>query len=211
MAELNLPHRVRLPDSTTSPAPAVVMVHGWLGDENVMWIFENTLPKSVVAVSPRAPFFIDEAQKGFGWYLNRKDSESFRQGLNALHDFVTGLPAAYPVHPARIVLMGFSQGAAMCYALMLEHPEATAAVAGLAGFIPEAATPWLAPGRLSGKSVFIAHGLEDETVSIEEAARAREALSQCGADVEYHEYAAGHKLSAQGMRDLKAWLAREVG
>ena len=30
-------------------------------------------------------------------------------------------------------------------------------------------------------------------------------LETAGADVEYHEYDTGHKLNAQGMRELKAW------
>lgn len=210
MTGLNLTHRVRLPD-TASPAPAVVMVHGWLGDENVMWVFENTLPKQVVAISPRAPFFIDdpgEPHPGYGWYRHQGDAESFMQGLTALREFVTQLPAVYPVDPARVVLVGFSQGAALCYALMLEHPEVAAATAALAGFIPEAAASWIAPGRLSRKPVFIAHGAQDDTVAIEEAVHAREAMTLCEASVEYHDYASGHKLSAQGMRDLRAWLGR---
>jgi len=190
------------------------MVHGWLGDENVMWVFENTLPKNVVAISPRAPFLIDDPKESharYGWYHNRTDAESFAHGLSAFREFVIQLPAAYPVDPARIVLMGFSQGAAMCYALMLSQPDGVAATAGLAGFIPEAATLWIAPDRLHGKSIFIAHGTHDNTVTIEEAAHAREVLSRCGAHIEYHEYVTGHKLSAQGMRDLKVWLTREAG
>jgi phospholipase/carboxylesterase len=106
--------------------------------------------------------------------------------------------------------MGFSQGAAMSNALLLSDPPLVAAVASLAGFLPEAARRWLQPGRLAGKSVFIAHGTADTTVPAARALAARDALQTAGADVDYHDYPAAHKLNAQGMRDLKDWLARQL-
>ncbi len=202
MFSLNLIHRSRLPDSFTSPAPAVVMAHGLFGDENVMWQFEKTLPSGVVAVSPRAPV---EVGGGFGWNPPSPAGRGVG-GEVALREFVSRLPEVYPVDPSRIVLMGFSQGAAMCYALALSEPALIAGVAALAGFLPDGARQWIAPGRLAGKPVFIAHGAEDTAVPIEAAVSARDAMSTCGADVTYAEYPTGHKMNAQGMRDLKAWL-----
>lgn len=206
MPALNLIHRIRLPRSS-SPSPAIVMVHGWLGDENAMWAFDRVLPLNAVAVTPRGPF---EAGEGFGWTAIRGDGDTFDEGLSALREFVTRLPEVYPVDPSRVVLMGFSQGAAMCYTLMLASPPVAAATAALAGFLPDSARQWIASGRLSGKPIFIAHGLNDTTVPVEEAVRAREALALAGANVSYHEYTIGHKLSAQGMRDLKAWLEKSL-
>ncbi len=202
MPSLNLIHRSRLPDSISSPAPAVVMVHGWLGNENVMGQFEKTLPPGVVAVSPRAPF---EVEGGYSWSPPSPSGRGVG-GEGALRQFVSRLPEVYPVDPSRIVLMGFSQGAAMVYALTLSEPALIAGVAALAGFLPDHARQWIAPGRLAGKPVFIAHGAKDTAVPIEDAVSARDAMITCGADVTYAEYPTGHKMNAQGMRDLKAWL-----
>src|SRR6185295_19050747 len=105
-----------------------------------------------------------------------------------------GLPAEYPIDPSRVVLMGFSQGAGMCAALILSDPASAAAVAILAGFLPQAARRWVQPGRLAGKSVFIAHGTADTTVPAERAQAARDALQTAGATVEYHDYPIAHKL-----------------
>ena len=204
MRSLNLIHRIRIP-KTAMPAPTIVMVHGWLGDENAMWAFDRVLPLNVVAVTPRGPF---GAGEGFGWTAVRGDGDTFDEGLSALSEFVTRLPEVYPVDPSRVVLMGFSQGAAMCYALTLASPTVAAGAAALAGFLPDSARQWIVPGRLSGKPAFIAHGLNDMTVPVEEAVRAREALTLAGANVSYHEDAIGHKLSARGMRELKAWLEK---
>jgi phospholipase/carboxylesterase len=209
MPPLELVHRTYLPPAAAGQlAPVVVMVHGWQGDEKVMSVFERTLPPGAAIVSPRAP--IDMQNAGFGWYQPVDDETSQLAGLAALREFVAGLPTAYPVDPNRVILMGFSQGAAMCNALLLSDPPLVAAVASLAGFLPEAAQRWVQPGRLAGKSVFIAHGTDDTTVPTARAQAARDALQSAGATVEYHDYPITHKLNAQGMRDLKDWLARQL-
>jgi phospholipase/carboxylesterase len=207
---LNLEHRVQVPGGPAGRRwPAVVKVHGWLGNENVMSIFERSLPPDVVVVSPRAP--LDMGEQGFGWYSRDDDPASFAQGLEALAEFVRGLPKTYPIDAGHVLLMGFSQGAAMCYSLLLREPALAAAVVGLAGFLPYEAKQWLAPDRLAGKPVFMAHGTEDETVPVARAREAAETLREAGADVELREYAVGHKVNAEGMRDLKAWLGKVIG
>jgi phospholipase/carboxylesterase len=208
---LNLVHRARVPEAPSGQRlPAVVMVHGWQGNEKVMGIFERAVPQATIVISPRAP--VQVANESHGWFQVEGGEPSFLAGLEALHSFVRQLPEAYPVDPFRVLLMGFSQGASMCYALLSKEPELTMGVAGLAGFLPEAARRWLAPGRLAGKHVFIAHGTADETVPVEQARAARDELARVGAAVAYHEYeAVGHKLNAQGVRDLTQWLAARLG
>jgi phospholipase/carboxylesterase len=210
VSPLSLVHRVHLPQVPAGQlAPAVVMVHGWQGDENVMSIFDRTVPAGVAIISPRAP--LDMQNGGYSWFQPVDDEAAQLTGLSALREFVAGLPAAYPIDPAKTTLMGFSQGAAMCNALLLSDPLLATGVASLAGFLPEAARRWVQPGRLAGKSVFIAHGTADSTVPTERAQAARDALKEAGAEVEYHEYPVAHKLNPQGMKDLKAWVGRVIG
>jgi phospholipase/carboxylesterase len=197
---LNLVHQLRQPN--TPPTLTVVMVHGWLGNEKVMWAFERALPESALVVSVRAPFEVDG---GYGWTLP-DDSDSFERGLGELREFVSRLPVA----SNKTVVMGFSQGAAMCYALLLSNPELLTGVAALAGFLPEQVSHLVTPHHLAGKRVFIAHGTQDATVPLVEAERAREAMLKCGAEVTYCTDPTGHKVGASGMRGLKTWLGKLV-
>ena len=111
MPDLNLVHRVRLPPDVSGPVPAIVMVHGWLGNENVMWAFASALPGRALAISMRAPV---ESDGGYGWMQADRvepsgdGAGSFEQGLAALREFVIQIPRAYPVDPGRVALMGFS-------------------------------------------------------------------------------------------------------
>ena len=61
---------------------------------------------------------------------------------------------------------------------------------------------------LAGLPVFIAHGSRDEIIPVSAAQHTRDAYSELGADVTYGEYSTAHKVNAQAMKDLKAWLAK---
>jgi len=207
---LNLVHRTRVPEASAGQRlPVVLMLHGWQGDEKVMGIFERTVPPGAIIISPRAP--LEVAADSFGWYRQEEGPAAFESGVEGLEAFVRQLPDAYPIDPTRVVVMGFSQGASMSYALLLKAPDRLLGAAGLAGFLPDPARQWLAPGRLAGKQVFSAHGTDDDTVPVPYARAARIDLERAGADVDYHEYeGVGHKLNAQGMRDLTDWLAARL-
>ncbi len=210
MLSLNLFHRIRLPGVADGRTfPAIIMIHGWLGNENVMSIFDRVVPPGMLVVSPRAPFQVGDDH--YEWYSrDAGDERPFAAGLDALREFVASLPRSYPVDPTRVLLMGFSQGAALSYALLLSQPQQARGAVGLAGFLPGPAREWLAPGRLTGKAVFIAHGRQDETVPVARAQEARDALRAAGADVTYQEYDTGHKVNARGTAALKQWLAVQV-
>ncbi len=212
-AQSGLIHCVSLPENAgpSQPAPLVVMVHGWGGDESVMWIFKQTLPAGVAAITPRAPVALENNQ-GFIWFtyphtrLN-PDPDSLERGLANLGRFIASLPQLYPVDPRRIILMGFSQGAAMCNAYILTHPQAAIGVASLAGSLVNIPNFESHPQLLAGLPVFIAHGARDEVVPIGEAQESRQIFANAGADVTYGEYNTGHKMSSQAMKDLSVWLS----
>ncbi len=205
---LNLVHRVRVPGADTQARlPVVVLLHGWTGDETAMRIFQVAVPSGAMTVSPRGPVATGE---GYGWVDRQVSDFSQSGGVAALREFVHGLPGVYPIDPARVVLVGFSQGGAMGLSLAITDPERVAAVAVLAGYLPDWARMQITPASLAGRPVFIGHGTQDTTVPLARAAAMREALEAAGADVTYHEYPTGHKVNRQGMKDLKQWLAGHV-
>ncbi|MBI1877709.1 MAG: dienelactone hydrolase family protein [Chloroflexi bacterium] len=215
MSTIELVHRVQIPPEASSswPAPVVVMVHGWKGDETVMWIFKQAVPPGVAIITPRAPLAVGDG--GYGWFQHENSElepqpDSLWAGRDHLQVFLAYLPQQYPVDPARMVLMGFSQGAAICNTLALTQPGQVIGVASLAGLIPGIVTE-TAQADLGGLPVFIAHGTRDETVPLAGARQAREIYTRLGAQVTYGEYPTGHKLTTQGMADLKRWLAEVFG
>jgi phospholipase/carboxylesterase len=214
MPTIDLVHRIEIPPEANSgqPAPVVVMVHGWKGDETVMWIFKQTVPAGTAIITPRAPLAV--ADGGYGWFQRdgsalQPEPDSLWAGRDQLQQFLSQLPRQYPVDPSRIILMGFSQGAAICNTLVLTRPGQVRGMASLAGLIPEVVVETARPD-LTGLPVFIAHGRGDETVPLAAAQQTRAVYTRLGAQVTYGEYPTGHKLTTQGMAALKAWLAKII-
>jgi phospholipase/carboxylesterase len=188
------------------PLRLTLLLHGWTGDENVMWIFASRLPADVWLAAPRA--FHPAPMGGYSWTGAQPDAQrrslhldAFRPAVERLLGWLT--PENFPgANLDQIDIVGFSQGAALGFSLALLHPERVRAVAALAGFMPQGADEIAAGRPLAGKSVFLAHGSQDEIVPVDRARQAIEILQAAGAQVSYCEDAVGHKLSATCFRSL---------
>jgi phospholipase/carboxylesterase len=193
------------------------MLHGLSGDENVMWLFEHALPRSATVISPRALF---AAADGFSWTRSGDHGEieqaDFTTAIETLQQFIPEMIERYDCDPQRVIVMGFSQGAAVSYALSLAQPDLLCGAIALAGFMPNyPIAPQTAPARLRSASsnvrYLIIHNSDDDIVPIALAREARSALEARGVLVEYHEYpGGGHKVSAQGMKDIAQWIRNRV-
>jgi phospholipase/carboxylesterase len=198
----------------------IVMLHGLSGDENAMWIFDRALPRAAAVVTPRAPHA--SALGGYSWdrsaVRDEFDQVDFQEALERLARFVREASALYQANRQRVIVMGFSQGAALSYAFSLAHPELLRGVIALAGFLPDRSGAPPAVIQAASKalrdasqpSYLILHGTHDEAVPIERAREARLALAGRGASVEYHEHRVGHKVSAQGMQEIKRWIDKTL-
>jgi len=186
------------------------MLHGRLGNEDVMWVFRKAIPRPWFVVAPRAPL-ADHGE--YSWIIQGRgtwpDLAAFDPAVDALTRFIQALPRLYNADPDRIYLMGFSQGAAVSFATALRRPELVRGIAALVGFAPTASETEVT-GRLVDMPVFMASGQEDETVPLEISRSTAGLLRQTGADLEFNEYPTGHKLTAAGIQDLRAWLNRRT-
>lgn len=201
-----IPCRIRIP-SGNSPHPTLIMIHGHEGSETVTWIFTKAVGSEWLIASPRAPY---AASDGYTWYHfdheGHTDPESYQTGLARVATFIEGVAAHYLVDRARLVVLGFSQGAAMAYGYGLTHE--VGGIVSLGGYIPGPVPRPLPP--LNGKPVLIIHGTQDDTISVEIARKNSTKLTEAGAAVTYHEEAIGHKVGAAGMRVLGSWLAERI-
>lgn len=202
--------RVRVPEGR-GPHPVILLLHGWTGDENAMWIFTRKFPKNYLLISPRG--LCEAPIGGYSWYVMTKGKDwpgvdDFRLAVNALVDLIDTWPtfAAPPADFSNLRLAGFSQGAALTYAFSLIHPERVTALAGLAGFLPEGSSTLFSGHPLQDKPVFISHGSQDDLVPIEKGRQAVRFFDLLGAQVTYCESDAGHKLSADCFRGMEAFF-----
>ena len=183
--------------------PVIVLLHGWTGDENSMWVFTPRLPVKRLFIAPRGLF--PAAQGGYSWHAHLNGwprMDHFRPAVDGLLELLTD--RRFPEGDfSELHLVGFSQGAALAYAFTLLYPERVASLSVLSGFLPEGAATEPSTKRGNGLPVFITHGTKDELVPVERARQAAETFQQAGAMVTYCEHDVGHKLSANCFRGLE--------
>lgn len=198
--------RIRRPPGE-GPHPLLLLLHGWTGDENSMWVFSSKLPKEYLLVAPRGIF--SSSMNGYSWHhdMHRHwpSLEDFEPAIDALMDLL--VPSNFPdADLSTFQAAGFSQGAALTYSLALRHPERVSNFAGLAGFMPEDVDGLISERPLQGKRVYITHGTQDDLVPVEKARKAAGLLEEAGATVKYCEEDVGHKLSASCFRGMEEFF-----
>ena len=201
---------LRVRPATFQPARLMLMLHGWTGDENSMWIFGRDLPPHYSILAPRAPHAAQPF--GYSWRPPQDDMHSpsslemLRPSADNLIRLVDDYAASINVDASQFDVIGFSQGAAVTNLLTMLYPQRVRKAGVLAGFVPSGLDELVAKRPLEAKPFFVTHGRLDELVPVERARRSIALLEEAGAQVTYCEAEVGHKVSADCLRALKSFL-----
>jgi phospholipase/carboxylesterase len=210
-----LPHAVREPAGAAEGA--LVLLHGRGTSERDLLPVADALDaqRRLAVIAPRGPLAFP-GQPGAHWYVVRRvgfpDEETFAATYARLAAWLDALPEALGVPWSRTVLGGFSQGAAMAFALGLGPGRpAPAGILALSGFLPQVAgyEPVLS-GR-EGFPVALGHGAADPVIPIAFAHAARERLLAAGVDLLYRETPGlPHTIDPGFVPELHDWLAQRT-
>jgi len=199
-------HRLR--PAAGEPEGLLVLFHGRGADElDLLDLFDVLDPeRRLLGVTPRGPLSLPPG--GAHWYalwrIGYPDPPTFRSTYALASAWLDELVAE---HDLPFALGGFSQGAVMSYALGLGRgrPKPRALLA-FSGFVPTVEgfeldlDPPLPP-------VAIGHGTYDNVIGVEWGRRARDLLTDAGADVLYREYPLPHAVDPGFLAELQPWLA----
>ena len=205
-----LTHLTRPP--AADPEGLLVLFHGRGADEHDLFPLLDLLDpdRRLLAATPRGPLHLPPG--GAHWYAVREigypEPETFADTYARASSWLDDLARAAGIPPERMVVGGFSQGAVMTYALGLGRgrPRPTGLIA-MSGFVPTV------PGFAVDLEpplprVAIGHGALDPVISVDWGRRARDLLTQAGADVDYRESPhMGHSIDPMFLRELPNWLA----
>lgn len=212
-------------DSAAYPSVAVIWMHGLGADGSD---FEPIVPELGLAESPAVRFIFPNApyrpvtcNGGYvmrAWYdiisLEPDSRQIDETGLLESREIVRQLiqrEEKRGIPSQRIFLAGFSQGGAVAYLSALTHPEPLAGVIALSTYIPEAR---LITEDLSAANrhipLFVAHGTDDDVVSITLGRQALALLEQCGLKPAWHTYDMPHSVCIDEVRDIGTWLNARI-
>jgi phospholipase/carboxylesterase len=201
---------LRVREAAVAPSRLLLMLHGWTGDENSMWVFARNFPADYLILAPRGLHLSPNG--GYSWRTHptgtfgRPSLSDLEDSARALIRLVDSDPARAGVDASQFDVMGFSQGAALSNVLSCLYPERVRKAGILAGFMPSGMEELVARKPLAGKTVFVTHGTQDNLVPIDRARASMSLLEQAGAQIVYCEAEVGHKVSADCLRALETFF-----
>jgi len=211
---LVLQYLVRDPKIKSEHPPVLILLHGVGSNEDDLFSFANQLPEKYLVISARAP--ISLGGNSFAWYQvdfsTGKPVFNFQQEENSratLMKFIKQIKEKYSVDSNEIYLCGFSQGSIMSYSIGLTRPDLIKGIAVLSGRLLEEIRPSIVKKHeVKQLKIFIAHGMQDNILSIQYAREAKLHLENLGIQLSYHEYEMGHQMNGAVIQDLNEWLAK---
>jgi len=197
---------LRIHPASQSGGRLLLLIHGFTGDENSMWVFTRDLPSSYSLIAPRAPHPLREG--GYSWRSPQPGTfgfptfEQLKPAAEALLTLVDEYQASVGIDAPDFDVMGFSQGAVMSGMMGILYPQRVRKIGILAGFLPAGAETEISHKPFAGKKIFVTHGTKDETVPVERAYESIRLLKQAGAEVIFCEDHVGHKVGVNCIRSL---------
>jgi len=192
-------------------APMVIALHGWgmtprafarwlapaIGRPGLSW----WLPQGIL------PCEVGRRRIGFAWYVFDGDQVALRASMDEARAYLVRLAdmARRALRPARIALLGFSQGAYLASYVALSRPDLFSALVCCCGRPKAEFIEDLAAARTL--RVLVQRGEEDASLAPELIARGVAPLRAAGVPVEERAYSAQHRLTAAMARDAADFLA----
>jgi phospholipase/carboxylesterase len=193
-----------------------VLLHGRGADEHDLVPLLDLLDPDhrLVGLLPRGPLALPPG--GRHWYIVREvgfpDPGTFVPTYAEASEWLDEALAEVGVLPERAVIGGFSQGAAMSYALGLGAGRPRpAAILAFSGFVPRVDGFELDLVGRAGLPVSIAHGSFDPVIGVELGRDARDRLQAAGLVVSYREDPVGHQLAPGGLTQAREVIQAALG
>ncbi len=166
--------------------------------------------------APEMPVTLNMGMRMRAWYdivsldTRGHDEAGIRRSAAAI-DGLVAREIERGVASSRIVLAGFSQGAAMALFTGLRHSEPLGGIVALSGYLPLAdALPDEAAPANRQIEIFQAHGGHDEVVPRALGHGSAERLREAGYRVEWREYTMAHQVCLEEVHDIGRWLAARL-
>lgn len=202
-ATLDRPH-IWQPGAGTPP---LLLLHGTGGDEHdLLPLREHIAPDSPV-LAPRGTVM----EHGMARFFRRHhegffDEDDLRARTDELAAFLSAAEQKYGVPAGSWVAVGFSNGANMASAMMLQHPESLAGAVLLAAMVPFA-DEGPEDQALKGKRVLIVNGDRDPMATPEQTQTLAAHLRRRSAEVEVLGFAGGHIIDHDQLPKIRQFAS----
>lgn len=192
----------------TPDAPVLLLLHGTGGDERSLLRLGELVAPQAALLSPRGrvlegtmPRFFRRLAEGVF------DMEDLVRRTHELAEWLALAQRAYAIDPARLVALGYSNGANIAGAMLLLRPTALRRAVLLRPMVPLEPSPL---PDLTSARVLISAGERDPITPIAGARRLERLLSAAGATVSFAADAGDHALTSDAVAAARAFVAADA-
>lgn len=188
---LDRPH-VFMPAEEDAAGPPLLLLHGTGGNEYDLLPLRDHVSPGAAVLSVRGTVL----ENGMPRFFRRIsegvfDEDDLRRRADDLAEFVVTASAAYGIEERSLVAVGFSNGANIASAMLLQRPGLLAAAVLLAAMIPYAEPP---AADLTGSLVIISNGDRDPMIKSRVSQQLAGQLRERGAEVVELPHPGGHQI-----------------
>ncbi|MEP4077902.1 alpha/beta hydrolase [Haloferula sp.] len=197
----------------------VILMHGLGSDGHdfadvAQMLYEAARPRRwrfVLPHAPKIPVTINMRVPMPAWYDILDLSNSRKVDWETVATSQKQLEAIIANEPAeKLILAGFSQGAAMALHLGIRHQDRISGVLAMSGYLMQAAQHPV-PRSEGPLPINILHGNADDVVPIKAAEEALNSLKLAGFTPAFKSYIAlAHSVSQEEIRDVFDWLSEQA-
>ena len=192
---------------------AFVMIHGWKGNKNSFKSVSNLIGLDNTAwFFPEAPYNFEGDCSKKTWAVEKSPGvwevdEPRRMLKEFLVDHILS-----EFDSKDVFVMGFSQGAAVCYELILSFEYQLGGIFPVAGFIRD----FIGKDEVSinisplqtDTLIYIGHGKDDDVVPVESSVKSFELLNEKCTNVHLDLYNGRHKINLSYLNKVKKMILK---
>ena len=203
-------------DSGEIQNKAFIMIHGWQGNKDS---FINIL--KLINISdcswffPEAPYMVGNDPSKRTWSYEKSPGEWEVEEPKKLLKIFIEEKVLSKFDPKDVFIMGFSQGAAVCYELILSFEHELGGIFPIAGFMRDypRAQDKIDIGtspKQSNTPILIGHGRDDDIVSVDSSKKAFNLLKEYCNNIELCIYNGRHKIGLEYLKKVREIVISET-
>lgn len=196
---------------------SVIWLHGLGADgQDFVPVVQMLDLPNIRFILPHAPYrsiTINNGAEMRAWYdvfgLTHGSPED-EKGIRETQTYIESLieaEIAKGIPSERVMLAGFSQGGAIVLQTALRYKKTLAGIIALSTYLPLKSSFKNEKSFINQKMpIFMAHGTDDEVISLDTCQVSLALLQTEQYTVEWHEYTMGHSVCLDEINDIRAFL-----
>ena len=195
------------PEDDSLSLGVIFLLHGFGANmRDLVDIAPMINKKDFIYIFPNAPFEINSGfnQKAYAWF-DFDNLNEIKESEKILENTIEESLGLFNIDKDKIYLGGFSQGGMMTMHADIIHQNLFSGLLILSSTIISQID--LNIDLSINPRVFLAHGVNDSIISINQGQETHRKLISKGLNVEYHEYEMGHQIIEKEIIDIKSWLS----